>query len=100
MSSTRLVLLEKVKLSFDPLLDHSDSYLAIFIDEILGNMCRRQIAKEGGMEVVEITNEDALRVRAERCNYADGVPLNECVLSVALANSFQNSSYDECYGSE
>ncbi|CAB9516544.1 expressed unknown protein [Seminavis robusta] len=39
---------------------------------------RSKMAKEGGIEVVvEIIGEDSLRVRAKRCNYADGVPLKE-----------------------
>jgi hypothetical protein len=39
---------------------------------------RSRLAKEGGIEVVvEVTAEDTLRVRAKRCNYADGVPLKE-----------------------
>ena len=39
---------------------------------------RNRMAKEGGIEVVvEITSDDSLRVRAKRCNYADGVPLKE-----------------------
>jgi hypothetical protein len=39
---------------------------------------RNRLAKEGGVEVVvEITADDTLRVRAKRCNYADGVPKKE-----------------------
>ena len=37
-----------------------------------------KVTKEGGVEiVVELTTGDRLRVRAKRCNYADGVPLKE-----------------------
>ena len=43
-----------------------------------GKVSRSRLAKEGGIEVVvEITSDDSLRVRAKRCNYADGVPLKE-----------------------
>jgi len=39
---------------------------------------RNKMAKEGGIEVVvEITDEDQLRIRAKRVNYAVGVPLKE-----------------------
>ena len=38
----------------------------------------KKVKKEGGLEViVEITNENHLRVRARRCNYAPGTVIKE-----------------------
>jgi hypothetical protein len=50
---------------------------------------RKVDAKEGGVEIlVEVTDEEQLRVRAKRCNYADDVVIKE-LSEEAILSRFQ-----------